>query len=198
MLTLYHAPRARAFRTLWLREAIGSPYEIKAVSIRRGDGSGTRDSANPHPHGKVPALVHNGALIYETTAIALYLTDAFPDARLGPKIGEADRGAYVTWLSYYSGVFQPSPTAKVLQLHPTYRAFGWAPFEEVVEHLTATLQNRLYFLGELFSAVDVVFGGSMPLLMSRQILPENDIFKDYVTRITARQAFARTQAKDAN
>ena len=46
--------------------------------------------------------------------------------------------------------------------------------------------------------MDVVFGGSMPLLMSRQILPENDIFKDYVARITARQAFARAQAKDAN
>jgi len=198
MLTLYHAPKARSFRTLWLLEEIGSPYEIKTVSIRRGDGSGTRDSANPHPHGKVPALVHDGALIYETTAIALYLTDAFPDAGLGPKIGEADRGAYVTWLSYYSGVFEPSLTAKFLKLQHIYGTFGWAPFEEVVEHLTATLQNRPYFLGERFSAVDVVFGGSMPLLMSRQILPENDILKDYVARITARPAFARTQAKDAN
>jgi len=198
MLTLYHAPKARSFRTLWLLEEIGSPYEIKTVSIRRGDGSGTRDSANPHPHGKVPALVHNGALVYETTAIALYLTDAFPDADLGPKIGEADRGAYVTWLSYYSGVFEPSLTAKFLKLQHIYGTFGWAPFEEVVEHLTATLQNRPYFLGERFSAVDVVFGGSMPLLMSRQILPENDILKGYVARITARPAFARTQAKDAN
>ena len=45
MLTLYHAPKARSFRTLWLLEEIGSPYEIKTVSIRRGDGSGARDSA---------------------------------------------------------------------------------------------------------------------------------------------------------
>ena len=198
MLTLYHAPKARSFRTLWLLEEIGSPYEIKTVSIRRGDGSGTRDSANPHPHGKVPALVHNGAFIYETTAIALYLTDAFPDTHLGPKIGETDRGAYVTWLSHYSGVFEPSLTAKFLKLQHIYGTFGWAPFEEVTEHLTATLQNRPYFLGERFSAVDVVFGGSMPLLMSRQILPENDIFRAYVARITARPAFARAQAKDAN
>src|SRR5258708_40161027 len=107
MLTLYHAPRARSFRTLWLLEEIGSPYEIRTVSIRRGDGSGTRDSANPHPHGKVPALVHDGALIYETTAIALYLTDAFPDAHLGPKIGEADRGAYFPRLSFSTPAFNP-------------------------------------------------------------------------------------------
>jgi glutathione S-transferase len=198
MLTLYHAPKSRSFRTLWLLEEIGTSYVIRNVSIRRGDGSGTRDSTNPHPHGKVPALVHDGATINETTAIALYLTDAFPEAELGPKIADADRGAYVTWLSYYSGVFEPSLTAKFLKLQHVYGTFGWGPFEEVVEHMTATLQNRPYFLGERFSAVDVVFGGSMPLLMSRQILPENDVFKNYVARITTRPAFARAQAKDAN
>ncbi len=29
------------------------PYDIQYVSIRRGDGSGALDPANPHPHGKV-------------------------------------------------------------------------------------------------------------------------------------------------
>jgi hypothetical protein len=42
MLTLYHAPRSRSFRTLWLLEEIGAPYELKVVNIRRGDGSGAR------------------------------------------------------------------------------------------------------------------------------------------------------------
>jgi glutathione S-transferase len=196
MLTLYHAPKSRSFRTLWLLEEIGTPYEIKLVSIRRGDGSGARDPANPHPLGKVPAIVHDGALVYETTAIALYLTDAFPEAGLGPKIGDKNRGSYLTWLAYYSGVFEPSLTAKFLKVQHIYGTFGWGPFEEVVDHLTRTLQAGPYFLGERFSAVDVVFGGSMPLLMSGQILPESDSFKDYVARITARPAFARAQSKD--
>lgn len=197
MLTLYYAPRSRAFRTLWLLEELGTPYEIKRVSIRRGDGSGSRDADNPHPHGKVPALVHDGVLITETTAIALYLTDAFPGAGLGPRIGDSNRGAYVTWLAYYSGVFEPSLTAKFLKLQHIYGTFGWAPFEEVVEHLTQTLQSSAYFLGERFSAVDIVFGGSLPLLMSRQILPENDVFKTYLARITGRAAYAGAEAKDA-
>jgi glutathione S-transferase len=77
-----------------------------------------------------------------------------------------------------------------------YGTFGWGPFEEVVDHLTRTLQASPYFLGERFSAADIVFGGSMPLLMSRQVLPENEAFKSYVARITARPAFARAQAKD--
>lgn len=71
MITFYHAPRSRSFRTLWLLEEIGQPYEIKRVSIRRGDGSGSSDPENPHPLGKVPVIVHDGQTVFETTAIAL-------------------------------------------------------------------------------------------------------------------------------
>ena len=196
MIRLYHAPRSRSFRILWLLEEIGAPYELKPVSIRRGDGSGARDSENPHPHGKVPAIVHDGGAVFETTAIALYLTDAFADAGLGPKIAEPSRGAYVTWLSYYSGEFEPSLTAKFLKLQHIYGTFGWGPFEEVLDHLNRTLEAQPYFLGERFSAVDIVFGGSLPLLMSRGIVPETETLRNYTARITARPAFARAQAKD--
>jgi glutathione S-transferase len=197
MITLYHAPRSRSFRTLWLLEELGAPYEVKLVSIRRGDGSGARDPANPHPHGKVPAIAHDGKPIFETTAIALYLTDAFPGAALGPKVGDADRAAYVSLLAYYSGVFEPSLTAKFLKIEHIYGTFGWAPFDEVVGYINRTLEAQPYFLGERFSAVDIVFGGSLPLLMSRGMVPESETLKAYVARITARPAFAQAQAKDA-
>ena len=197
MLTLYHAPRSRSFRSLWLLEEIGQPYELKVVSIRRGDGSGARDPSNPHPHGKVPALRHDGTTVFETPAIALYLTDTFPAAGLGPKIGDADRGAYLSWLAYYTGVFEPSLTAKFLKIQHIYGTFGWGPFEEVLEFVTRTLEAQPYFLGEKFSAVDIVIGGSLPLLMSRGIVPESEVLKNYAARATARPAFARAQAKDA-
>ena len=196
MLTLYHAPRSRSFRTLWLLEEIGAPYELKVVNIRRGDGSGAADASNPHPLGKVPALVHDGRLVFETSAIALYLTDLFPQAGLGPKIGDNERGAYLSWLAYYSGVFEPSLTAKFLKIQHIYGTFGWGPFDEVLEHLNKTLSASSYLLGETFSAADIVFGGSMPMLMSRGIVPETDTLKAYGTRVTSRPACARAQARD--
>jgi glutathione S-transferase len=198
MLTFYHAPKSRSFRILWLLEELGIPYETKLVSIRRGDGSGASDPGNPHPHGKVPAILHDGQLVYETTAIALYLTDMFPAAHLGPRIGEPKRADYVTWLSYYSGVIEPSLTAKFLNIQHIPGTFGWAPFDDVIAHLSRALEMGRYFLGDDFSAVDVVTGGSMPLLMGRGLIPETPAFKDYVQRITTRPAFARAQAKDAN
>jgi glutathione S-transferase len=185
MLTLYHAPRSRSFRALWLLEETGAPFELKIVSIRRGDGSGQRDPANPHPLGKVPALVHDGKLVFETTAIALYLTDLFPQAGLGPSIGDNQRSAYLSWLAYYSGVFEPSLTAKFLKI------------DEVLDHLGRSLEGKAYRLGETFSAADIVFGGSLPLLMSRGMVPETETFKAYAARVTSRPAFARAQARES-
>jgi glutathione S-transferase len=196
MITLYHAPRSRSFRTLWLLEEIGKPFELRLVGIRRGDGSGTRDPANPHPLGKVPALVHDGKLVFETSAITLYLTDLFPEAGLGPRLGDEDRGAYLSWLAYYGGVFEPSLTAKFLNIEHVYGTFGWGPFQEVLEHLGRTLETRPYLLGENFSGADIVYGGSLPLLMSRGMVPETEAFKAYADRVTSRPAVARAQARD--
>ena len=78
MLTLVHAPRSRSSRFLWLLEEIGEPYDIQYVEIRRSDGSGALDPANPHPHGKVPVLKDGASMVFEQTAIALYLADKFP------------------------------------------------------------------------------------------------------------------------
>ena len=196
MIRLYHAPRSRSFRSLWLLEEIGASFELEIVNIRRGDGSGARDPSNPHPHGKVPVLMHDTMVIFETTAITLYLTDMFPQSGLGPKIGDADRGTYLSWLAYYSGVFEPALTAKFLKIDHIYGTFGWAPFDEVLELLNNTLAAKPYLLGDKFTAVDIIFGGSMPMLMLRGIVPESDALKAYAARVTSRPSFLRAQARD--
>lgn len=107
MLTLFHAPRSRSTRFLWLLEELGAPYEVTVVDIKRAGGplagTGARDPRNPHPHGQVPALLDDGALVTESAAIALYLTDKFPQAGLGAGVGDAKRGTYLSWLAYTPG-----------------------------------------------------------------------------------------------
>ena len=80
MLRLYHAPRSRSSRILWLIEELGADCEIVYTNITRQDGSGDEDENNPHPDKKVPALVHDGRVITESSAIVLYLTDLYPQA----------------------------------------------------------------------------------------------------------------------
>jgi glutathione S-transferase len=53
-------------------------------------------------------------VVFESPAIALYLTDQYPKNHLGPLVGEPERGDYLTWLSYYSGVLEPAIVSKFL------------------------------------------------------------------------------------
>ena len=57
MITLYHAPRSRSSRIIWLLEELGEPYKIALTSILRADGQGAPapDSyTRIHPLKKVP------------------------------------------------------------------------------------------------------------------------------------------------
>lgn len=200
MLTLYHAPRSRSFRILWLLEEIGASYEVRIVPIRRGDGSGEEAGADYrkiHPHAKVPALAHGNAVVFETPAIALYLTDLHPEADLGPAVGDRLRGRYLTWLAYSTGVLEPSMIEKFLNIPHRTGAFGWGTPGEVEEVLARALADGPYLLGEKFSAADVVIGGSFPILLQAKFLPDSAVFTDYVARLTQRPAYRSAQAKDA-
>ena len=192
MLTLYHAPRSRSSRFLWLLEEIGAPYEVVKVDIRRGDGSGTPDPRNPNPDKKVPTLVHDGALVMESAAICVYLTDAFPDAGLGPRIDDPKRGPYLTWLAWYAGVLEPllvtRATGKVAD--PAHET----AYAALTHRLEAALSPGPFLLGESFSAADVLIASAFQ--WARQLMPEGAAFDRYVERIAGRPALHRALAKD--
>ncbi len=203
MITLYHAPKTRASRFVWLLEELGAAYSLKDMSIRRfeppqdgGDGRlvGERDATNPHPHGKVPAIEHDGVVVYESAAIALYLTDAFPDAGLGPVVGDPLRGPYLSWLAYYPGVFEAALTAAFFGFKAPASTVGWAPADEVMAHINATLSRGPYFLGTQFSAIDVLMGSSFALFMGSPLMPAEEPIAGYVARMKGRPAYQRAVA----
>lgn len=195
MLTLIYRPQTRSISIIWLLEEIGASYELKSVNTRTADGTGAIDPANPHPHGKVPALVHDGAVVFECAAIALYLVDLFPEAELGPKVGEPKRGALLSWLAYRPGILEPAMMERHLKIPHIDGAMGWARPDEVDATLNRHLSENEYFLGDAFSAADVMVGGAIHYMMMVKLMEETPVFKDYVGRITARPAFQRAMAK---
>ena len=196
MITLYHAPRSRASRFIFLLEELGAPYELAEVTIRRGDGSGALDSHNPHPHGKVPAIRDGETVVYESAAIALYLTDKFPQADIGPLIGDPKRGAYLTWLAYYAGVMEPAWVSAFMKTDVPRGTAGWVKTDEVMELVNATLSKGPYILGDKFSAADVLIATTFKLFMGSPLLPKTELLEAYVNRVTERPAYARGMAKD--
>ena len=194
MITLFHAPKSRSTRFVFLLEELGVPYEIKTVTIRRGDGSGALDPANPHPHGKVPVISDDGMIVFESAAVALYLTDKFPANGIGPVIGDAHRGAYLTWLAYYAGVMEPAWMSGFMKWDVPRGTAGWVKTDEVMEFVNATLAKGPYLLGEKFSAADILVGTTFAMFLGSPLLPRTELLEAYVKRVTERPAFARAQA----
>jgi glutathione S-transferase len=195
-LTLFHSPRSRSSSFIWLLEELGVSYELKIVDIRRGDGSGSLDPANPQPHGKVPAILHDGVLVHEQTAICLYLTDAFPKAGLGPVVGDKRRGPYVTWLSYYSGVIEPAFFSKFMKIEVPRGSAGWVDATEVMAHVAATLQKSPYLTGDSFTSVDLLVGGTFNLFWQSPNMIRTPAIEAYVKRCMDRPARLAAEKKD--
>jgi glutathione S-transferase len=198
MLTLVHAPRSRSSAFLWLLEEVGQPYGIQYASIRRADGSGSLDAANPHPHGKVPVLIDGASVIFEQSAVALYVADKYPQADLGPRIGDSARGSFLTLLSYYSGVVEPSFTSKFLRVAVPRGSAGWVDSEEVMDFINDRLASHPYIVGEKFTAADILYASAFALFMNSPLLQgkKTQQLQDYVARCVSRPARARAGEKD--
>jgi len=197
MITLYHRPNTRSARFIFLLEELEAPYTIQPVTIRSRDGTGERDPANPHPHGKVPAISDEGTVVFESPAIALYLTDRYPKNRIGPAVGEPERGAYLSWLAYYGGEFEPAVVCKFMNVQAPRGTAGWVPVEELMPVVIAQLSRGPYLLGERFSAADVLYATSFALFANSPLLPKSPVIDDYVKRVTARPAYARAMARQS-
>ena len=197
MITLYHSPNTRSGGIVWLLEELGVPYETKLVTFRRADGTGEKDPANPHPHGKVPALKDDGETVFESSAIGLYLTDKYRKVRLGPAVGEPKRGEFLSWLAYRAGVMEPAFIERRLEIKHIQGMMGWAATDEVEEVLNSHLAKNKYFLGDEFSTADVLLGGGLYFMLMFKMANETPVLKAYCERLTSRPAFKRAMERDA-
>ena len=197
MITLYHAPKSRSTRMIFLLEELGVPYEIKTVSIRRADGSGAVDASNPHPHAKVPAIRNGSETVFESSAIVAYLTDTFPQAGLAPKPGEAGRGQYLTMLAYYGDVVEPSFVSKFLKMDVPRGTAGWVAVEEVMPYIDKLLTAQPYIAGEKFTGADILYATTFGMFAQNPMMPKLASVDAYVKRCLDRPAYARAMSKDS-
>jgi glutathione S-transferase len=191
LITLYHSPQTRSASIVWLLEELEVPYQTKVVDFRRADGTGSRDASNPHPHGKVPALVDGDETVFEGSAIALFLTDKYRTKKLGPAVGEPNRGEYLSWLAYRPGVMEPALISRRFEIKHVFGAMGWAPADEVEEVLNRHMASRQYFLGDTFSALDILLGGGLHFMMMAKLVTATPVLTAYSARIIDRPGYRK-------
>jgi glutathione S-transferase len=196
MLTLYHAAPSRSSRIITLIDEMGisDKITVKHVTIPRRDGSGQRDPSNPHPEGKVPLLDHDGTLIFETGAIMLYLLELFPND-LAPNPGDADRGAFLSWMYWYGSVMEPVIIHAALGLDDPRLTSTFRDHAAAIARIHTALENGPWLLGDRYSAADLLVHS--PYEWLADMLPDDPLIKDWVARCAARPANLRTKALDA-
>ena len=75
-LVFWHSPNTRSTGARILLEELGAPHEMRVLNVKTGEQRKAAYLA-VNPLGKVPAIVHDGALVTEQGAIFLYLATSF-------------------------------------------------------------------------------------------------------------------------
>jgi len=196
LLTLYHAPFSRSTRIIALIHELGleDRVQIEPVTVPRMDGGGGRDPKNPHPEGKVPLLVHDGAEIWESTAIALYLADLVPEAGLTRPIGVPDRGPFLSWLAWYGGVLEPVIVLTMCEVQHPVLTTTFRGLPEACARLAHALKGRAFLMGDAYTVIDLIIASTFNTLP--HLMPENPDIQGWVARCANRPAMKRAAAYD--
>jgi glutathione S-transferase len=197
MLQVFHAPRTRSLRVLWLAEEMGILYEVRRESL----GKASADFLAANPTGAFPAIVDDEVAMGESVAIMQYLTDRYGPTPLARRPGDADYADYLQFLIYGEasmGAF----------LNPLIMTRFMAP-EDKKDNFTADAAIKLfmgrvaaiaprlakadYLLGD-FSAADISVGYALYLGAGLGIGPYPQPIADYWSRLQARPAYQRAAA----
>lgn len=202
MLTLYHAPRTRSVRVLWLLEELGVPYELERVTFVP---PATRFFQQATPLKKVPVLEDGEVVMCESGAIVEYLLERYGEGRLAPPIGSPERGRFLQWLHFAEATaFPPLGIIVWLSVYRDDGARHAALLEDARGRAAAGfefLQNGLgpgpYLLGDAFSAADVMVGFTLAAARMLGVLDDRyPALNAYLARLETRPAFARAVAAD--
>ncbi|WP_175655368.1 glutathione S-transferase family protein [Burkholderia ambifaria] len=196
-LTLFHSPRSRSAGVRMLLEELSADYELHAFDLTTGKHHESAYLAI-NPMGKVPALRHGDVIVTEQAAVYLYAAELYPEAGLSPAPGDALRGPYLRWMTFYGSCFEPAIVDRSMNRPPAaYSMSPYGDFDAVVNALDAQLAKGPYLLGERFTAADVLWSSALNWTTMFKLIPETPRIRAYIDRILARPAIQRAQAADA-
>lgn len=197
--TVYHLPRSRSMRVLWLLEELGLPYNVDTLDYQPGKFGGEAYS-KIHPLNKVPAFKDGEMVMFESVAIMQYITDKYAPGKICPNVTDPEYGSYLQWLHYGESSLAPVIAALMYQRHffaedkRSKHVDEWAQGElaKMFSMLEVQLGDHDYILESGFSAADISVGYC--LLLARLAKAHDQItdrIEDYWEILTERDAWGK-------
>jgi glutathione S-transferase len=204
MLKLYHAPRTRALRVLWLLEELELPFELVTVPFT----APARDFFSQQtPLGKIPTLEDEdeGVVMCESGAILQYILERHGNGRLEPAHGDPARAAYLQWLHFAEATAYPPIGILVWLTRYRDDASEHVALFDDVRHRAASglgfveraIGDGPWLLGDAFTAADVMMGFTLLAARLLGLLDERyPRLHGYLARLEARPALQRALAHE--
>lgn len=159
MTKLYGTSRSRSARCLWALEELGVKYEHVAMPTTEAKSP---EHLKRNPNGHVPVLDDDGAVMWESMAINLYLAEKYGSNSLWPS-GVAAHGEAYKWSSWAMTELEPHLVTILRNrlLNPPDQRDEKAA-QAAVEALKAplraldeSLRGKDYLLGKNFTIADL-------------------------------------------
>lgn len=198
-LKVYHLPRSRSMRVLWLLEELGLPYSVESLDFIPGKYGGD-EYTKIHPLNKIPALADGDLILYESVAIMQYIMGKYGAGDLAPNVDSDEYGPYLQWLHYGESTLAPVIAALMYQRHffaedqksPVMDAWAQKELTKVFSILETQLGDHDYILESGFSAADISVGYC--LLLARLAKAHDQItdrLEDYWDILTERDSWIK-------
>lgn len=192
-LRIYGIARTRAFRALWIAGELKLDYEHLPIEIGEA-GARAPEILSLNPNGRLPFIVDEDFVLFESLAITLYLAKKHSYGHLYPAalrdearawqwsfwaISEVDRGVNI-WSLH---AVRLPPTERDAGMREKARTVLSAPFRV----LDAAVATRPYLLGDEFTVADL----NVAAVISRAVdmdLSSVPHLKDWLLRCLQRPA----------
>jgi glutathione S-transferase len=204
-IVFHYSPMSSATRCHWALEELGVPYEKVRIDLTKKDQK-TAQFLALNPNGKIPVLVDDGARIFESLAIILWLGEKYGvEKGLWPRVGSAEHAEALSWSVW--GTSELFPPIFDRLLHAADRSFSYPPeqrsaavamaagekWKGMAKILDDHLANRAFMLGKDFTLVDVALGSlcAMAGMMAGLPLEGASNVAAWVGRCQSRPALGR-------
>ena len=196
MIRVHHLNNSRSQRVLWLLEELGTPYEVVRYERDKATMLAPGELKRAHPLGKSPVIQDDGKNFAETGLIVEYLVERY-GPNLMPLRGSDLYWRYKYWLHYAEGSLMPPLLLKLVTdrlglLGFPARRFVKSQLKLHLDYLEAQLGEAPWFVGETFSAADVMLSFPLEAAANRAGLDDTrPKLMDFLKRIHARPAYRR-------
>ena len=158
MYELFYYPDNASLAPHFVLEEIGAPFTLTLVDRTR-NAQKSPQYLERNPLGRIPTLVYDDVVLFESAAICLHLADRHPEARLAPAVASDARAHLYKWLMFLTNTIQPDHMA-------FFYADRYTADPRGAVAVSAAAEERL---GQAYAAVDAALQREGPFLLGRDV-----------------------------